>query len=435
MNANMKPWPADILFADRGKGCAMAEPTIRVETREELIYLLAEAAAVEHSIMCCYLYGAWSLKRSTEDGLTPVQVEAVTRWRAVILSVAVEEMGHLALVANLTSAIGAGPHFSRPDFPVPPGRLPSGIILELSRFSPELIDHFIFLERPEGIELHDATGFDPPLNYHRTMRKGRLMAGAQDYRTVGHLYRGIRHGFEVLAKMHGENVLFCGDPGAQIGQREASLPGLITVSDLANAEAAIGTIIEQGEGAPSHSEHSHYQRFVRMKEDFTAFMAEDPTFDPAFPAAHNPVSRHPLDPGPHVLVNAPESTLVLDLANSIYSHMLRALVQTFGRGTAHQGDKMTLVSLAIDLMFVLDGIASHLASLPANHAHPGVNAGMTFSLPRDLQRLPEGDSEKVLMTERLQELATQAGHLFVAPHPLADVSDQLTGIAANLTFV
>jgi hypothetical protein len=39
------------------------------------------------------------------------------------------------------------------------------------------------------------------------------------------------------------------------------------------------------------------------------------------------------------------------------------------------------------------------------------------------------------MTERLQELATQAGHLFVAPHPLADVSDQLTGIAANLTFV
>ncbi|MCW2751130.1 MAG: hypothetical protein JWR83_2240, partial [Aeromicrobium sp.] len=114
----------------------MTEPTIRVETREELIYLLAEAAAVEHSIMCCYLYAAWSLKRSPEDGLTPAQVEAVERWRSAILSVAVEEMGHLALVANLTSSIGAGPHFSRPEFPVPPGRLPSGIILELSRFSP-----------------------------------------------------------------------------------------------------------------------------------------------------------------------------------------------------------------------------------------------------------------------------------------------------------
>ncbi|MCW2750938.1 MAG: hypothetical protein JWR83_2048, partial [Aeromicrobium sp.] len=291
------------------------------------------------------------------------------------------------------------------------------------------------LERPEGIELHDATGFDHPLNYHRTVRKGRLMPGAQDYQTVGHLYRGIRHGFEVLAQTHGEDLFFCGDPHAQIGQAEASLPGLITVSDLASAEAAIGTIIEQGEGAPSHSEDSHYQRFVRMKEDYTAFMAADPDFEPAFPAAHNPVSRHPLEPGPHVLINAPDSALVLDLANSIYSHMVRSLVQSFGRAPAHRGDKMTLISLAIDLMFVLDGLASHLASLPANHAHPGVNAGMTFSLPRDLQRLPEGRSEQVLMTERLEELATQAAHLFVAPHPLAAVSDRLTSIAAKLTFV
>ncbi|MCW2801085.1 MAG: hypothetical protein JWQ70_2557 [Aeromicrobium sp.] len=413
----------------------MVEPMIRVETREELIYLLAEAAAVEHSIMCCYLYAAWSLKRSTEDGLTLDQVEAVTRWRSAILSVAVEEMGHLALVANLTSSIGAGPHFSRPEFPVPPGRLPSGIILELSTFSPVLLDHFIFLERPEGIELHDATGFDHPLNYHRTLKKGRLMPGAQDYQTVGHLYRGIRHGFDVLAGAHGESVLFCGDPGAQIGQAEASLPGLIEVSDLASAEAAIGTIIEQGEGAPSHSEDSHYQRFVRVKEDFTAFLAADPDFEPAFPVAHNPVPRHPLDPGPHVLINHPDSVLVLDLANSIYSHMVRALVQTFGRTPAHRGDKMAMISLAIDLMFVLDGLASHLASLPASHAHPGTNAGMTFSLPRDLQRLPEGRSEQMLMTERLEELATQAGHLFVAPHPLAGVSDQLAGIAAKLTFV
>ena len=145
--------------------------------------------------------------------------------------------------------------------------------------------------------------------------------------------------------------------------------------------------------------------------------------------------RHPLDPGPHVLINHPDSVLVLDLANSIYSHMVRSLVQTFGRTPAHRGDKMTMISLAIDLMFVLDAIASHLAGLPANHAHPGTNAGMTFSLPRDLQRLPEGRSEQVLMTERLEELATQAGHLFVAPHPLSGVSDQLAGIAAKLTFV
>ena len=46
------------------------EPTIRIENREEMLYLLAEAAAIEHNLMCCYLYAAWSLKRGVEDGLS-----------------------------------------------------------------------------------------------------------------------------------------------------------------------------------------------------------------------------------------------------------------------------------------------------------------------------------------------------------------------------
>jgi len=43
------------------------EPKIRIETREELVYLLAEASAIEHNLMCCYLYAAWSLKRGERD--------------------------------------------------------------------------------------------------------------------------------------------------------------------------------------------------------------------------------------------------------------------------------------------------------------------------------------------------------------------------------
>ncbi len=74
-----------------------AEPKIRIETREELIYLLAEAAAIEHNLMCCYLYAAWSLKRGTRDGLTEKQAEAVNRWKRAIISVAIEEMTHLTL--------------------------------------------------------------------------------------------------------------------------------------------------------------------------------------------------------------------------------------------------------------------------------------------------------------------------------------------------
>src|SRR5665213_2107820 len=226
------------------------EPKIRIETREELIYLLAEAAAIEHNLMCCYLYAAWSLKRGERDGLTPAQATAVARWKHAILSVAVEEMTHLALASNLATSIGGSPHFSRPNFPIPPGYHPSGVIVELAGFSPAVLDHFIFLERPEGKELSDSSEFVHVADYHRTQPKGRLMPHAQDYLTVGHLYRGIRHGFEVLSHHIGEKALFCGDPAAQIGHGDVSLPGLAAVTDLKSAEDAIETIIEQGEGAP-----------------------------------------------------------------------------------------------------------------------------------------------------------------------------------------
>src|SRR5881398_1835124 len=111
----------------------LEEPKIRIETREELIFLLAEAAAIEHTLMCCYFYAAWSLKRSEADGLTANQIVAVKGWRRAITSVAIEEMSHLALANNLLISIGAGPHFSRPAFPVPPVYFPAGVNVELAR--------------------------------------------------------------------------------------------------------------------------------------------------------------------------------------------------------------------------------------------------------------------------------------------------------------
>ena len=409
---------------------AGSEPKIRIETREELIYLLAEAASVEHSLMCSYLYAAWSLKRGEMDGLTAAQAELVKRWKRVITSVAVEEMTHLTLANNLLVAIGAGPHLSRPNFPVPPTQYPSGIVVELEHFSPAVLDHFIYLERPEGKELHDAAEFVHPLDYHRTLPKGRLMPSSQDYTTQGHLYRGVRHGFVVLAHHIGEKALFCGDPAAQIGPGDAALPGLAVVTDLASAEAAIQTIIEQGEGAPAHSENSHYSRFLRVKDEYAACMADDPSFQPAFPAAHNPVMRKPLDPEHRVHIDAPEAARVLDFANSLYGHMLRCLVQAYGRGDDRDGKRL-FVNTAIDLMEVLPPVAEHLASLPAGAAHPGVNAGITFTMLRDIAKVPAGTGERRMMAERLVELARHARRIFPAGDALAGIAATLDGMATD----
>ncbi|HVZ14053.1 MAG TPA: ferritin-like domain-containing protein [Bauldia sp.] len=410
---------------------AHEEPKIRIESREELIYLLAEAEAIEHNLMCCYLYAAWSLKRGERDGLTRHQAEAVSRWKRAITSVAIEEMTHLALAANLTTAIGGAPHFSRPNFPIPAGYHPSGVVVELARFSPAVLDHFIFLERPEGKELTDSTEFVHPADYHRTQPKGRLMPHAQDYATVGHLYRGIRHGFEVLAHHIGERALFCGGAERQITPAEVSLPGITAITDLASARAAIETIIDQGEGSPGHNEDSHFNRFLRVRREYDEFVQGDPAFEPAFPVAHNPVMRRPRDPVQRVFIEDAHAASVLDLANAAYGHALRCLTQAYGRAADDTAIRRTFADAAIDLMFVLTEIGPYLASLPAGSGHPGINAGMTFTTLRDLAKLPPGPSETRIISERFLEMAKHARHVFPAGHELAGLADTLLRIGAK----
>ncbi len=113
------------LMATRG-GTAAPEAPFVIEHREALIYMLCEAAELEHGIMCQYLFAAFSLKQTTAEGLTTEQLAAVTRWRQQISHVATQEMLHLALVHNLLSAIGAAPHLARPNLPQPASHYPAG---------------------------------------------------------------------------------------------------------------------------------------------------------------------------------------------------------------------------------------------------------------------------------------------------------------------
>ena len=163
-----------------------AEPDIVIGSREQLLHLLAEAAEIEHTLMCSYLYAAFSLKRADEQGVSAAQGEALERWRKTILNVAVEEMGHLVMVANLTVAIGGRPHFGRPNFPVAPGYFPSGVAVRLTGFNADTLEHFIFLERPQGVARRDSEAFAQD-DYQREQARPGLMPSAQEYATIGHL--------------------------------------------------------------------------------------------------------------------------------------------------------------------------------------------------------------------------------------------------------
>jgi Ferritin-like len=133
------------VLATRG-GQAAPEAPFVIEHREALVYMLSEAAELEHGIMCQYLFAAFSLKQREDEGLTPGELEAVTRWRRLIAHVATEEMLHLALVHNLLSAIGAAPHLSRPNLPAPAHHYPAGVNLTLVPFGEQALQHFMFLD-------------------------------------------------------------------------------------------------------------------------------------------------------------------------------------------------------------------------------------------------------------------------------------------------
>src|SRR5215467_8439713 len=151
------------VIASRG-GKAAPEAPFVIEHREALIYMLCEAAELEHGIMCQYLFAAFSLKQREDEGLTKGELAAVNRWRKAISHVATEEMLHLALVHNVLSAIGSAPHLSRPNLPAPAHHYPAGVNLTLVPFGEPALQHFMFLERPEGMELEGAKDIDAPVH-------------------------------------------------------------------------------------------------------------------------------------------------------------------------------------------------------------------------------------------------------------------------------
>ncbi len=101
-------------------------------SREHLLHLLYEAAEFEHTLMCTYLYAAFSLRHGETEGLSVEETSAIERWRRIIMKVAVEEMGHLTAVWNITAALGGSPRFGRGNFPLDPGTLPAGLVVKLA---------------------------------------------------------------------------------------------------------------------------------------------------------------------------------------------------------------------------------------------------------------------------------------------------------------
>src|SRR6201999_491481 len=170
---------------------------------------------------------------------------------------------------NLLSAVGAAPHLSRPNFPHPASHYPAGVHLALLPFGEQAVRHFMFLERPEGMDIRDGDGLPAYGRAVPLMEAGDIVPRGQDFKTVGHLYRSVEAGFRHLAELHGEDWLFVGPPGAQAPSGYFGGPEVVPVPELASAQQAIDEILEQGEGPRGAWQNAHFGQFVEILDEYT----------------------------------------------------------------------------------------------------------------------------------------------------------------------
>jgi Ferritin-like len=409
---------------------------ITIEHRDALIYMLSEAAELEHAIMCQYLFAAFSLKASVDEGVDERQLRHIEKWKKAVRGVATEEMLHLGLANNLLASIGAAPRVGRPNLPQAGRYYPPGVRLALVPFSERALRHFLFLERPEGININDAEGFEALKEAEPLMSESDIVPRPQPFATVGDLYRAIEDGFSNLVDHHSEEWLFVGPERVQAKADHFWWPDLIPVTNLESARRAIATIVEQGEGTRGHWRDAHYGRFLEVLGEYLTLKKEDPDFEPARPVLAAMV-REPVDAEPGPLVTDPVSARVLDIFNVAYEVLLYTLGRYFGHGSETDEQLRTLADVAVGLMIkVIKPLGDIVTKLPVGSEHPEMTAGPSFEVfYRSGYMLPHARPAWVLLHERLLELygfTMVTFHDERVPRGLASIADEMLELAQML---
>jgi Ferritin-like len=327
-----------LAFFSALEGAPAADPVdaALASLREDLQY----AIAVEHATIPPYLTAMYSLVEGTNNEI-----------RGLIRSVVIQEMLHMALAANMLSAIGGRPVFTDPAFiPSYPTGLPfdiGDVEVNLAPFSMDVVRTvFMKIEEPE----HGAIPFPTA--------EAALAAGPA-YQTIGEFYGVVRKKFEDLAR---ERDIF------QPGSSQLAIPqGAFRIDSLPDAIRAIDLIVQEGEGTPQlplqgrGTELAHYYRFSEIVNG--AALVRDPMSPLRYSYTGYPIPYDPSGVIP-IVTNAKVADYRADsraarLArqfNALYSSMLQTLENAYGPAAPDDANIM-------GLMFELKIVAQRLTSI------------------------------------------------------------------------
>jgi hypothetical protein len=225
----------------------MKDPFRRIEDHVEQHRAVRKRSAPEHPIcdladLRAHLETALAVEHATLPpyltALYTIQGEANGEAARAVRSVAMEEMLHMVLVANVLVALGGKPSLTKPHFvPRYPSRLPhagEGLNLGLQKFSRECILKFMRVEQPE-------------------MPHAR--AEGDDFHTIGQFYRAIEEALTNPAIAAEIEKFWVAHPperslARQIGADEffGSGGSAMLVTSFATAKKALDEIMDQGEG-------------------------------------------------------------------------------------------------------------------------------------------------------------------------------------------
>jgi hypothetical protein len=390
-----------------------------IEDRSQLIYALTEAAALEHVLMCQYLFAAASLKTHVSElhgkDRKYYQIERIRYWKRKLTEVAREEMQHLALAMNLLVAVGGAPTFARPNFPnenlyykdrKADGTY-KGLLMSLEKFSGHrdnvfsVLDRFIRFESPQRAEIEVAAAIPP----------------ANTYDSVGQLYRAIQDAFgripNILIDVNDQYDPFDEDATRVRLPYRPDVPNIAKTP--AEAQALIEQIIDQGEGYPetTRDPRSHYEIFRRIRREFEQERAADPSFEPARNVVPNPATRqHEGTSGYQVTIidKSVDSGLqfnLLQLFAGAYEVLIGWLGQLFSSNTRQsKSPKLRAMESLTFLPFmseVISPIAELLTHIPTKFGE-ATRLGPSFEVTSNTFLLPSLDIASGLTRERLSGL-------------------------------
>lgn len=217
----------------------MIEPRIA-----EVHRLLQAALELELFTIPPYLTALYSIREGTNGESAHI-----------IQGVAMEEMLHMALVANVLNAIGGTPCLStdeggrliRRRYPSEAPHVDLGLEVSLQRFCPEAIKVFQKIEEPESWERPDGAAFS----------------------SIGQFYEFLLDRLIAACAELGEKKVFSGDSARQIRRDEYYYGAggcVLPVHSLADAKDVLGQVAQQGEGRRASNLSGNSERFGQPKE-------------------------------------------------------------------------------------------------------------------------------------------------------------------------